>query len=134
MENKQVNARFFAFTNDNQIYQFSVSLNDNVIYCKQLGDKPFRKIHLEPDFKVMTEEMETFSCSDITDKKVSGECLISGIVISKLLLILCIDKGMLSYTKESAKLFGLDPAFAIENYYVEANMEKRKVLVPNQIK
>lgn len=134
MENKNSYANFFAFTNDNQIYHFSVSLEEGLIYCKELGEQPFRKIHLEPDFKVMTEENETFSCSDMTDKKIDGEGLISGVIISKFLLILCINNGMLSYTKKSAEMFGLDPNFAIENYYVKPNMEKRRVLVPNKIK
>lgn len=134
MEKREGFAKFFAFTDDNQVYQFSVLLEDNIIYCEQLGDKSFRKIHLEPDFKVMTEDMETLSCSDLTDKKINGKGLISGVIISKLLLVHCVDKGMLSYTKESAKLFGLDPNFAIENHYVEANMGKKRVLAHKQTK
>ena len=126
--NEGVMAKFFAFTDDNQIYQFKVLLEKNMISCEQLGNNLFRKIHLEPNFKIMTKEMETISCEELNDKLVDGNGLISGIFIAKPLLKYCVDNGMLSYNKETALLFGLDPNYAIENHYVEPNMGKRKVL------
>ena len=127
MEKREGYANFFAFTDDNQIYHFTASLNDKVIYWQEFGDEPFRKIHLEPDFKIMKDNMDVLSFCEVTNN-VNSENLISNILISEILLRNLVDRGMLSYTKETAKLFGLDPEYAIENHYVEANMGKRRLL------
>lgn len=125
--NENVMAKFFAFTNENQIYQFEIT-KDNMIFCEQLGESFFSKIHIEPDFKVTTENGKTLSCREINKNNGS----IGAILIANQVLEYCVKNGIISYCKKTAEEFNLEPSYAIENNNVEANIGKRRLLVPQK--